>query len=105
MKKILLLLLLLSIFVVGANSVWADNLNSGNTSATSQAFNPTGSFWNNTSSDTVNGTNAANVGNMLMLPEDLRHPSRSAQRAESTTWRAAARCLSTAGTHRTSSTI
>jgi PEP-CTERM motif len=45
--------------------IFADTLNSGATSATSTAFNPTGSFWNNVSSDTVNGSNAANVGNFL----------------------------------------
>jgi hypothetical protein len=49
----------------GARSLWADNLNSGNTTATSTAFNPTGSFWNNLSNDTVNGSSLANVGNFL----------------------------------------
>ena len=62
-----LLLVFLCVLVLGAStdSLRADTLNSGSHSATSTAFNPTGSFWNNTSNDVVNGSNAANVGNFL----------------------------------------
>lgn len=49
----------------GATGVFADVLNSGASAATSTAFNPTGSFWNNNSSDVVNGSSAVNVGNFL----------------------------------------
>ncbi len=45
--------------------VYADVLNSGASVAVSSAFNPTGAFWNNTSSDVVNGSVDANVGNFL----------------------------------------
>jgi hypothetical protein len=59
--KNLVLFALLSLTLTAS----ADTLFSGATTATSTAFNPTGSFWNNTSADTVNGSNAANVGNFL----------------------------------------
>jgi hypothetical protein len=46
------------------SAAWADTVtNSGNGGFV--AFNATGAFWNNTSSDIVNGSNAANVGNFL----------------------------------------
>jgi hypothetical protein len=65
MRHFLLLLFLLSIAIVGADSLRADTLNSGSNTATSSAFNQTGPFWSNTSTDVVNGSNAANVGNFL----------------------------------------
>lgn len=54
-----------TVLLAGAFSLFADTLNSGASAATSSAFNPTGSFWNNSSSDIVNGSQAANVGNFL----------------------------------------
>jgi hypothetical protein len=64
MKK-LNLVLSLALFVSGS-AVFADTLNSaGSTPAVASAFNPTGAFWNNTSSDVVNGSQAINVGNFL----------------------------------------
>jgi hypothetical protein len=59
--KNLLLLVLLSLTVAAS----ADTLLSGASTATSSAFNPVGSFWNNASADIVNGSNQANVGNFL----------------------------------------
>jgi len=63
--RLLLLCLGFLLSSVGTNSLRADNLNSGNNTAISTAFNPTGSFWNNLSNDTVNGSNINNVGNFL----------------------------------------
>lgn len=63
--RLLLASLCFLVFGVGADSLRADNLNSGNNTAVSTAFNSTGSFWNNSSTDVVNGSNAANVGNFL----------------------------------------
>ncbi len=58
--------LALSVFMfMGGSVAFADNLNSGSSTAVSSAFNPSGSFWNNTSSDVVNGSSAVNVGNFL----------------------------------------
>ena len=63
--RLILLCLGFLLSSVGTNSLRADNLNSGNNTAISTAFNPTGSFWNNLSNDTVNGSNINNVGNFL----------------------------------------
>ena len=52
-------------FLLNCFAVFGDSLNSGNSSAVSTAFNPTGSFWNNGSADVVNGSNQASVGNFL----------------------------------------
>jgi len=64
MKK---LNLVLSLAVLLSGSVaFADTLNSaGSTPAVATAFNATGAFWNNTSSDVVNGSQAVNAGNFL----------------------------------------
>jgi len=62
MKRFLLVSVAL---LLGGSGIFADNLNSGNTTATSSAFNPAGSFWNNPSTGMVNGSNFANVGNFL----------------------------------------
>jgi hypothetical protein len=51
--------------IVSGSAAFADTLNSGGSAATGTAFSPTGSFWNNVSSDIVNGSNQANVGNLL----------------------------------------
>ena len=53
------------LLLMGGSVAFADNLDSGSSLAVSSAFNPTGSFWNNTSSETVNGSSAVNVGNFL----------------------------------------
>jgi hypothetical protein len=58
--------LVLTLGLLIGSSGFADTLNStGQTPAVSTAFDPLNSFWNNTSSDVVNGTDAANVGNFL----------------------------------------
>jgi hypothetical protein len=48
-----------------SSAAFGDTLYSGSSAATGTAFNPTGTFWNNVSSNTVNGTDTANVGNFL----------------------------------------
>jgi hypothetical protein len=58
-------LVLTATLFLGGSAALADTLNSGSIAAPMQAFNPSGSFWNNVSSDTVNGTNQINVGNFL----------------------------------------
>jgi hypothetical protein len=72
--RLIFVLLCSVVLGVSADSLRADNLNSGTNTATSRAFNPTGSFWNNTSSDTVNGSNAANVGNFLAATGSFSTP-------------------------------
>jgi hypothetical protein len=53
-----------TLFVSGS-AAFADTLDSAAAAALMQAFNSSGSFWNNVSSSTVNGTNQINVGNFL----------------------------------------
>jgi hypothetical protein len=62
--KRLNLVLTAAVFVTGS-AAFADTLNSGGSAAALQSFSASGSFWNNSSATTVNGSNQINVGNFL----------------------------------------
>jgi hypothetical protein len=67
-------LVLSAALVLSGSAAFGDTLNSGSSAATGTTFNPAGAFWNNLSSDTVNGSNAANVGDFLSASGSFAAP-------------------------------
>src|ERR1700752_973556 len=60
--------------LLSGSAAFADTMNAGGSVASMQAFNPSGSFWNNISSTTVNGSNQNNVGNFLTATGGFASP-------------------------------
>lgn len=67
-------LTLTALLLVSGSAVFADTLDTGAAAAVMQAYNPTGSFWNNVSSTMVNGSNQSNVGNFLTATGGFASP-------------------------------
>jgi hypothetical protein len=67
-------LVLIATLLVFESQAFADTLNAGGSAALMEAYNPSGSFWNNIAGTTVNGSNQINVGNFLSATGGFSSP-------------------------------